>query len=143
MHAARHASATPSTFDAPGRANARLEDGNTSIENLIWMPLVFVVIFTIINVGFWYHAQNTARSIANSVVQVARIDGGSEAAGQAEASARLAQISEDVIEEPSVSITRGTDQASVTVTGRVRSLIPGLTFPVRQTATGPTERFVE
>ena len=42
----------------------------------------------------------------------------------------------------SVSVERSVTTASVTITGRVLSLVPGISLQVRETAQGPVERFV-
>jgi Flp pilus assembly protein TadG len=122
-------------------AAARSEDGNTSIQNIILMPMLFLVIFAIVQAGIYYHALNTARSIANGAVQVTRLEGGTEAAGRSEAAARMAAVGPALLGGTTVSVSRTPEQATVTIDGTVRSMIPGLTLPIRSTATGPVERW--
>jgi hypothetical protein len=137
-----------------GRAGGMsAEDGNVTMQNLIWMPTVFLLIFAFVQFGLWFHAGNIARTVANDAVQVARIEGGTEAGGRAEAAAGLAAIG-GIIIRPTVDFTCDSvvpggacDAATATtvtvrVSGFVQSFIPGITLPVNQAATGSTERFV-
>jgi Flp pilus assembly protein TadG len=117
------------------------ERGIVTIEAIILMPLLFLLIFAIVQAGLYYHAQSTARSIANGAVQVTRIEDGTAEAGRAEANARLAAVGTGLIANPGVDVVRGVEESRVTVTGRAPTII-GIPFTVRQTATGPTERWV-
>jgi Flp pilus assembly protein TadG len=118
------------------------EEGNVSIVGAILLPLLFIFILAIVQAGMVYHANNTARAIANTTVQATRLEDGSVEAGQATASSRLQMIGPNLILNPQVAVSRTAETASVTVTGRVQSILPGLRFPIEQTATGPVERWV-
>jgi Flp pilus assembly protein TadG len=117
------------------------ERGSVTIEAVILMPLLFLMIFAIVQAGLYYHAQSTARSIANGAVQVTRVEGGTEAAGRADAVARLDSVGTELISNRNIAVDRGPEQSTVTITGRAPSII-GIPLTVRQTATGPTERWV-
>lgn len=126
-----------------GRTSTRPdgERGSVTIEAIILMPLLFLLIFAIVQAGLYYFAQSTARSIANGAVQVTRVEGGTEAAGRAEAVARLDSVGTELISNRGVDVVRGPEQSTVTITGRAPTII-GIPFTVTQTATGPTERWV-
>jgi Flp pilus assembly protein TadG len=118
------------------------EEGNASIVGAILLPLLFVFILAIVQAGMVYHANNTARAIANTTVQATRLEDGTVEAGQAAASSRLQMVGPNLILNPAVAVSRTPETASATVTGRVQSILPGLRFPIEQTATGPVERWV-
>ena len=116
------------------------ESGAAAIQGVIVYPVVFLLIFAMVQGAVYFHGDNVARHVANGAVQVARLDGATDADGYAEADARLAQAS-SALGSPQVHITRTTAQVSATVRGTVATLVPGVKLTVRQTAVGPVERF--
>jgi Flp pilus assembly protein TadG len=117
------------------------ERGATSIQTVLTYPIVLMLIFAMVQGVLWFHAQNTAQSVANGAVQAARVEGGSVDAGYAEASARLARGG-DAFASVDVSVTRGEEMATARVVGLAPSIVPGFRgLRVEQSATGPVERF--
>lgn len=123
-------------------AAARADDsGAVALEAAVVVPVLLIVAFALIQIGLYQHANNVAQSVANGAVQVARIDGGTDQAGYAEAHFRLSNANGG-LPEASVSIARGAQNVTVTVTGKVVSIVPLLpNLTVSQTATGAIERF--
>lgn len=117
------------------------ERGATSIQTVLTYPIVLMLIFAMVQGMLWFHAQNTAQSVANGAVQAARVEGGSVDAGYAEASSRLARAG-DAFASVTVSVVRGQETATARVVGLAPSIVPGFRgLRVEQSATGPVERF--
>ncbi len=72
-----------------------------------------------------------------------RAEGSSADAGRAKASDFLASAGPSIVESPSVSATRDADTASVSVSGRAVTVVPGFSLHVEARAVSPTERFRE
>lgn len=118
----------------------RRDKGSVSVELVLATPLLLLLLMAAVQFAIWQHASHMARAAANDGVQTARAYGSSAAAGSADASAVLVSLSGGVLEDPQVSASRDTTTASVTVTGRAASVIPGLSLPVAVTVTAPVER---
>ena len=123
------------------RAAAHRRDrGTASVELVLATPLLMVLLMAAVQFAIWQHAAHMARAAANEGLQTARAYGSSAAAGRADTSTILASLSGNVLKDPQVSASRSTTTASVTVTGRAASVIPGLSLPVTITVTAPVER---
>ncbi|MGI5188711.1 TadE/TadG family type IV pilus assembly protein [Promicromonospora sp. CA-289599] len=117
------------------------ERGAASLQTILTYPLVLMLIFGMVQGVLYFHAQNTAQSVANGAVQAARVEGGSVDSGYAEAAARLARGG-DAFASVNVSVTRGQEMATARVVGLAPSIVPGFRgLRVEQSATGPVERF--
>ena len=88
------------------------------------------------------HATHVAQAVANQGLAASRVVGGTEASGNATATAVLDQLGSSVLVNGAVTTTRGAVTTSVTVTGAAESLLPFLHLPVHVVASAPTERFV-
>jgi Flp pilus assembly protein TadG len=108
----------------------------------VLFPVLMLLVFGIVQGVFWYHARTVALAAAGSGVAVARTESGTEAAGRAAASAFVERAGgSDVISGVQVTGARSATEATITVSGRAPSLVPGVPGPpVRQTASGPVER---
>ena len=123
------------------RAAARRRDrGAASVELVLATPLLMVLLMAAVQFAIWQHAAHMARAAANDGLQTTRAYGSSAEAGTADTATILASLSGNVLNNPQVSATRSTTTASVTVTGRAASVIPGLSLPVTITVTAPVER---
>ncbi|MFD2027392.1 TadE/TadG family type IV pilus assembly protein [Promicromonospora aerolata] len=117
------------------------ERGAASLQTVLTYPIVLMLIFAMVQGMLYFHAQNTAQSVANGAVQAARVEGGSVDAGYAEAASRLDRGG-DAFASVNVSVTRGEEMATARVTGLAPSIVPGFQgLRVEQSATGPVERF--
>lgn len=121
----------------------RDERGVATLELVVLFPVVLLLVFAVIQGGLYYHGKNVALAAAQEGVRVARAETGN--AGQGGATARAfvqAAGGADVLTGVGVNSRRSATQASVTVTGRALSVLPGVPgFSVKQTAEGPVERF--
>ncbi len=120
------------------------ERGSTSIQVVLLMPALFAVMFLGMQGALFYHARTVALAAAQEGVRTAAGLGGSGAAGAQDASAFFSAAGgDDVLKAPQVRSSRSTANATVTVTGRSLSVIPGWTPTVTQSASAPVERITQ
>ncbi|MFI8930601.1 TadE/TadG family type IV pilus assembly protein [Streptomyces sp. NPDC053474] len=124
-------------------AAARIRDdrGVGSVELATLAVVVLLLAFTIIQVGFYYHARKVAQSAARHGVDAGRQLGATSGDGVVQAQQYLARHGNSV-RGPAVSASGSTaTQIRITVTGSVATLVPGLELTVTQHADGPIERW--
>jgi Flp pilus assembly protein TadG len=121
----------------------RGERGSATLEIAVLFPAVLLATFGLIQGALYYHARNVALAAATDGLTAARARTGNGEQGRQVAVAFLERAGgEEVLLNSSVSSTRSVTTATVTVTGRTLSLVPGLAgWSVTQTASGPVERF--
>lgn len=126
------------------RGRLRGDKGAGSAEIVIAVPLLMLLILLVIQFAIWEHAESIAHATAEEALAAARVQGGTAAAGQQRASEVIAQIGSSVLTGPQVLVTMTPADVTVRVTGTAEQVlpVPGLTFPVTATVTGPVERFV-
>ncbi|PPK98779.1 TadE-like protein [Kineococcus xinjiangensis] len=115
-------------------------------------PALLLLVFTTVQVGLWFHGRNVALQAAREgVSQLRVIDDAAQAAGERprveDRVLRYAStLGGESLLEPRVASSwvveaDGNARVSVTVTGRVVSLVPGLALTTTQQAFGEVERF--
>jgi Flp pilus assembly protein TadG len=118
--------------------------GAGSAEIVVAVPLLMLLILLVIQFAVWANAESIAHATAEEALAAARVQGGTAAAGQQRAEQVISQIGSSVLVGPQVSVTMTPADVTVRVTGTAERVlpIPGLTFAVTATVTGPVERFV-
>ena len=126
------------------RRRAGRDRGAGSAEIVIAVPLLMLLILLIIQFAIWEHAEAIAHATAEEALAAARVQGGTAAAGQQRAGQVISQIGSSVLTGPQVSVTVTPADVTVAVTGTAERVlpVPGLSFPVTVTVTGPVEQFV-
>ncbi|KAB1141155.1 pilus assembly protein [Streptomyces luteolifulvus] len=120
-------------------ARLRADRGVGSVEVAVLAVVVLTLVFTIIQVGLFYHARKVAQSAARQGVDTGRQFGSSPGDGVAQAQEFLAKFGGSV-RGASVSSAGSTAQEiHISVTGQVATLVPGLELTVTQDAHGPIE----
>jgi len=120
----------------------RDETGAVSLVTVaIIVPATMMVILTIVQVALLAHARSVATSAAQQGADVAQRFDGTTSAAEAETYRYLDAMGSRMLTSRDVTVTRGPDQASVTVTGQVFSLVPGIHPRVSVTSAGPLEQF--
>jgi len=124
------------------RRRAHGDRGAGSAEIVIAVPLLMLLILLVIQ--FWEHAESIAHATAEEALAAARVQGGTAASGQQRAEQVISQIGSSVLVGPQVSVTVNAADVTVEVTGTAERVlpVPGLSFPVTVTVTGPIEQFV-
>lgn len=129
----------------PGRRRRAGERGASTVETVIAAGAMFFLIFTGVQVTLWFHAANVALGAAEVGARAASAAHATTADGQLAASTYLANAGgDDVLRSAGISPARSAAEATVTVTGRPHSVIPGWSGPlVTRTASFPVERFTQ
>lgn len=121
----------------------RLRDdrGEVVISNMIAVPLMWLSIMTVVQLGLFAYAHNLANTAARQAARVASVDGSSSGEG---AEVGRAFVSESSLWQapPTVSVVRGDDQTVVVIVGRVVEIFPTPWDTVTAQASVPTEQFV-
>ncbi len=119
------------------------ERGSATLEVTVLFPVVLLATFGLIQGALYYHARDVALAAATDGLTAARTRTGSSTEGREAAAAFVRRAGGDgVLIGASVTAERTGTSATVTVTGRTISLVPGLPgWAVSQSASGPVERF--
>ncbi|MFD2763869.1 TadE/TadG family type IV pilus assembly protein [Micromonospora eburnea] len=136
----------------PGRITAAVrgrlaeggaERGANPVELAVVMPAILVLLFGSIQLAVWFVARSTALNAAQSGVNAQRAYQAPPGAGRDRATSFLRAAGDWLVDWPAPTCTTNATATEVTctVTGRSLSVIPGVHFPVRQTAHGPVERW--
>lgn len=129
-------------------ARRRLAAGGTDrganpVELAVVMPAVLVLLFASVQVAAWFVARSTALNAAQSGVNAQRVLQAPAGAGEARATRFLGAAGDWLVgwDSPGPTCVTGATEVTCTVTGRSLSVIPGVSFRVRQTAHGTVERW--
>ena len=124
----------------PGRTRER---GAASLAEVVLVaPALLIALMLIVQFGLYFHARNIAEQAAQEGSAAARQFDGTEKSGHTQATQFLSAVGTKTLQDRAVTVDRSLQSATVTVTGTVISLVPGLKLHVKETATGPVERFV-
>ncbi|MFV2198838.1 TadE family protein [Nocardiopsis sp. LOL_012] len=110
-----------------------------SAEPLLILPLVFVMVIAVVQVGVWAHAQHRAQAIASQTLAAARAFDGSTASAHDRAEQARTQLGGGVLHRMEVDVDRTADLARVRVRGQAVGLVPGTALPVSSEMAGPVE----
>ena len=125
------------------RRRRRDERGASGVEFLVMATALFGLFTILVQFGINLHAQRVAEAAAREgAVEAARFDG-TEGAGSSTAKEYVTEDGSPAVTGSTVSASRSSTQATVTVTVEVVSIMPWLDDPITSTATAPVERFVE
>lgn len=119
----------------------RDDRGSVAIQMALLLPALFTVMFLGVQASLYYHARTVALAAAEEGAREAAGQSGSRDSGIAVASAFLRDAGgDDVMTDTGITATRTTATATITVTGRTLSVIPGWRGTVTQHASMPVER---
>lgn len=124
-----------------GRAQPSLgvERGSSTVEFVICTAAAVLLLLMVLQIGVWYHTRAVAQTAARHGVDHVRTTDGSTDSGIDIAHEFLAQ-SGNGLRDPDVSAQRTLEVSSVSVSGDVVSILPGVTLTVSVTVDAPTER---
>ncbi len=124
-------------------ARVRGERGAASLaQTVLVAPALLFALMLIVQFGLLFHAQNVAENAAQEGAAAGRRFDGSQTGAADRARMFLAELGPQMLTNQAVTAQRTPETASVTVTGTVISLVPGLALRVEETASGPVERYV-
>lgn len=122
----------------------RNDRGSVSIQMMILLPVMFLVMFTAMQAALFYHARAVAIAAAQEGAREAGSENGSRSSGEAAAKDFISQAGgSDALTGSSVSGSRSATTATVTVTGKSLSVIPGWKVTITQSSSVPVERLTQ
>lgn len=134
----------------PGGRRRRSERGVSSLELAILAPAILALIFISIQTALWLYGRSVALNAAQEGVSRLRLvqpplyTTGLGEQVRADIQSYATQLGGTTLQHASVpppSYNNPEGMVSFTVTGETVSLLPGVTFKVSRTATGPIEQF--
>jgi Flp pilus assembly protein TadG len=129
---------------ASSRRRNRDEHGSVTIQMVFLMPALFAVMFLGLQAALYYHAREVALAAAQEGAREAGSETGTRDFGVATARTFLEDAGgSDVMTSTGVSGSRTTTTATITVTGKPLSVIPGWHVTVTQSASVPVERLTQ
>ncbi|MFG2463308.1 TadE family protein [Streptomyces sp. NPDC048523] len=123
-----------------GRPWWREDRGATALDMSMVVPLAFLLVFTLIQGGIWFHGRSVAHHAAQQAVDAQRAYDAVPGAGQAAAGAFLARMGGS-LNGTAVKVSDDGETVSVLVEGNVINLVPGWSGHVSQRVQAPVERF--
>lgn len=119
--------------------------GATSVELVVYIPLLMLVIFVTVQFALSWHGNSIAGAVAREAARVARVGGGTSAA-IAEAQSRGMEYAEAIggaaLRDVTIEVTSVPgDEIRVTVSGRAAEIVDGMAPRVEATVQGPVEAF--
>ncbi|MEU7931645.1 TadE/TadG family type IV pilus assembly protein [Micromonospora echinofusca] len=120
-----------------------VDRGANPVELAVAMPAILLLLFASIQTAAWFVARSTALNAAQSGVNAQRLHQAPAGAGEARAVRFLRASGGWLVgwEDPAPSCLTAASEVTCTVRGRSLSVVPGVSFPVRQTAHGTVERW--
>ena len=113
----------------------------TTSEVAILFPAVLFFLMLIVQYGLWWHAKQVADGAAAEAAAATRVVSGTEEAGTGAGEAFLAEAGN--LTDVTVSVDRGPDVVTVTVTGRAPQLVPGYAWAVTARSVVPVEQVLD
>lgn len=123
--------------------HSRTDRGASTVEFVLTMPLLLLIMLMTVQFALIAHAQSGVQSAADEGAARARAYDGSVGQAQAQATRYVNRLSGSLLSSISVSVDRGHDQATVTVSGSVTHIVPFMPTTIERTSTGPVEHYVE
>ena len=119
----------------PGR-----QQGSITVELAVLMPVLLATLFGGIQAGVVFHARHIAIAAAQEGAREAAAYQANLSDGISTATTVAADWSGTTLTGINVTGRRTTTRVSITVQGTAVSLLPGMSWPIEQTATLPVER---
>jgi Flp pilus assembly protein TadG len=116
------------------------ERGSTTVELAVLMPLLLATLFGGIQAGMVFHARHIAIAAAQEGVRDASAYQASLPDGISTATSVAADWAGTTLTGIHVTGQRTATRVSITVQGTATSLLPGMSWPIEQTASLPVER---
>ncbi len=123
------------------RLRRRDEAGVSSVELVLYMPILMAIIFIAVQFMLVYFGNQAASAVARETARIARVEHNNGAAEQ-HGRQYAANISNGSLQDITVTVVNvGPDRIRVTVTGRAQEISPVGVPLVRHTVEGPIEEF--
>jgi type II secretory pathway pseudopilin PulG len=123
------------------RVRAAREDGFSTLEAVVVIPVVVILTMLVIQFVMLWHARNITEAAAQNALRVARGYQAAAAQGQESANEYLSKVAAKMLDNYTVDVQRGPDTVTVTVHATVSRVVPFGTYTVTERASGPVEKF--
>lgn len=121
----------------------RRERGSTSVvETVLVAPVLFTIVMMIVQFALVAHARSVAEAAAQEGASIGRAVGGTTAEARDRVEHYVASLGPRMLTAHRVDVDMTTETVTVTVSGKVISLLPWLTPTIRESASGSRERYV-
>lgn len=122
--------------------SSRLADERGEITSVMILLLVAIqVVLLILHASLVYHGRQVANAAAQEALAAAQLFEGDVAAGEA-AGRDVLDLSGGLFSSSSITVNRGTETVTVSVTATVDTLVFPVQNNVSVTVTGPAERYL-
>jgi Flp pilus assembly protein TadG len=122
-------------------ARRRRDDRGAVTASVAVLPAVLALFFAVVQISLWFYARSVATTAARHGLDAARVQNGTSGDGEAMVDQFLGQVGGFQVD--SLDVSRGTEDATVTITGEAVSVVPFFEVPITVTLEGPVERTVE
>jgi hypothetical protein len=116
------------------------EQGLTSTELAVLMPVVIGLVLVPFQMALWWHARQVADGAARHAVDAAQTQDATETEG-IDAAVRFLDAAGNIT-DPQVTVNRTSEMVTAEITGQAPQLLPGFDWQVTARAAGPVERFI-
>ncbi|MFD5610541.1 TadE family protein [Kitasatospora sp. NPDC127060] len=125
----------------------RGDRGSSSMEFLFITPLAFLLLMLVVQFGLYYFASTVNEAAAQAGARKARATadanpGSWQGRARDTAQNRINTLGPSLVGDPAIDTVQDGQQVGVTVTARVRSVVPWMHLTVTSKSIGPIERFV-
>ena len=117
------------------------DGGYSIVEAAIVFPAVLVMLFGVVQFALLWHGRHVAEAAAQDALRTASGYQSTAALGERDGRDFLHQVAPNLLENPSVQVSRNASNVTVQVRANVVSLF-GMHLTVSETAAGPVERYV-
>lgn len=123
------------------RLRAAHEDGFSTLEAVVVIPVIVILTMLVIQFVMLWHARNVTEAAAQNALRVARGYQAAAAQGQQSANEYLSKVAGKMLDNYTVEVDRGPTTVTVVVHATVSRVVPFGTYAVTETAHGPVEQF--
>lgn len=122
-------------------ATAKRDDGFSSIEFALLLPVAVVGVLLVIQVALWAHARNLAEAAVHEIAMSRAVEGGVVDEASVVSSYGLNRLDGLALSNSTQSNASGVDRLQVSLHGTYRGVLSFIALPVDATASVPVERF--
>ena len=122
-------------------ATAERDDGFSSIEFALLLPVAFVGVLLVIQVALWAHARNLAQAAVHEIAVSRAVEGGVVDEASVVSSYGLNRLDGLALSNSTQLNDSGVDRLQVSLHGTYRGVLSFIALPVDATASVPVERF--
>ena len=121
-------------------ARRRSDDGSSTTELVLAMPVVLTLVMLIVQTGLFLHAQQVVEAAAQEALEAAQGESSDAERGDAAAWSFLAEAGG--VRSAEVEVTRTATSVDVELRAFAPNVLPGTRWAVRASVSGEVERFI-